>query len=498
MAFHVFAGLALSWLHVNPARALLLTEAGPSGKVDGADRDPDALLTNLAEHVRPQLRRSYKKLQDNQQAEVRGHMETYSKARMFLSRNPNMSHSRNILEFVMTRPEAPTLPPGGCLYLPSNMAWLAFYQVIEHPYPPLFVEMVANSYYPDCNATALTGVWLPSSCGSDRMWGNNGCFRVSSLGRVAGIEIYTSEGLTGLPDKWAHHIRTAQPRSRGHRADGRRRVPNATSPCEAGSERLRKVPPDRKLEIPTVYVVCRSHANDDRITHEMVEEQNRWANEAYRGGSPWQSESFDTRRPDSVNMQVEFVLKEVNFVTDKNCAKYGFSNMDYVHRYNPKPLEMFTIVIVMDDQSGVLGQSQFPMDAPENSKEQLVTVSAQGFRGFPSRNEGDMAYDEGDTVIHEAGHGLGLYHTFENGCESWARGDYVDDTAPEALPHYTCSPSKSCGSLDPVHNFMDYSPDTCMMGFTEGQKQRAWCVLEHFRPKLFHASLKHPDRHSHA
>jgi len=492
MAFHVLAGVALSWLHVNPARALSLTEAGPIGKVIGdfeADGTDDVLRTNLAEHVRPLQRLFYKKLQDSGQAEVRGHMETYSKVRMILSRTPNMSHSRDILDFVMSNPQAPTLPPGGCLYLPDNAAWTAFYGVIEHPYPPLFVEMIANSYYPDCNATALTGVWLPSSCGSDRMWGNNGCFRVSSLGRASGVEIYKSEGLTGLPDKWFHHIRAAKPRSRGHGA--RRTMANGTkASCEAGSATLLEVPKGRKLKIPTVYVVCRSRADDDRITYDMVKEQNRWANEAYRGGSPWQSEAFDNNRPPSVNMQVEFVLKDVKFVTDKHCARYGFANMDYVYKYNPKPLELFTIVIVMDDQSGVLGQSQFPMDSAEGSKDQMVTVSAQGFRGFPSRNQGDINYDEGDTVIHEAGHGLGLYHTFENGCDSWSHGDLVDDTAPEALPHYTCSPSKSCGSLDPVHNFMDYSPDTCMMGFTEGQKRRAWCVLEQFRPKLYKASLR--------
>mmetsp|Transcript_25034 Transcript_25034/g.65368 ORF Transcript_25034/g.65368 Transcript_25034/m.65368 type:complete len:101 (+) Transcript_25034:2-304(+) len=98
-------------------------------------------------------------------------------------------------------------------------------------------------------------------------------------------------------------------------------------------------------------------------------------------------------------------------------------------------------------------------------------------------------YDEGDTVVHEAGHGFGLYHTFEGGCSR--DGDYIDDTEKEMMPHYQCVRDSSCGSgADPVHNFMDYSPDACMVGFTEGQKRRAHCIFEHYRPTLFQMSLQ--------
>merc|ERR1719253_2044487 len=190
-------------------------------------------------------------------------------------------------------------------------------------------------------------------------------------------------------------------------------------------------------------------------------------------------------------MQLRFKLVDVQFVTDKRCAQDGFLNMQHVQKYTHKPLRHFTVVIITDDQSGILGQSEFPQDAEEASPEQVVVVSAAGFRNFPSKYDGDMTYDEGDTVVHEVGHGLGLYHTFEGACDGSGPGDWVDDTPPEALPHYTCAQSKSCdcGEPDPVHNFMDYSPDKCMVGFTEGQKRRAWCMLKEYRPTLFKNSV---------
>lgn len=104
------------------------------------------------------------------------------------------------------------------------------------------------------------------------------------------------------------------------------------------------------------------------------------------------------------------------------------------------------------------------------------------------RNAPIQTYNQGRTTTHEVGHYLGLYHTFQNGCSGSncnTSGDRICDTNSESQPEFNCpGNSSSCGSSDPVRNYMNYSPDTCMSNFTEQQSRRMRCTLEFYRPTI--------------
>ncbi|WP_350274922.1 zinc metalloprotease [Kribbella sp. HUAS MG21] len=105
-----------------------------------------------------------------------------------------------------------------------------------------------------------------------------------------------------------------------------------------------------------------------------------------------------------------------------------------------------------------------------------VVVDWESFLGTSTTYAG--RFDQGETTTHEVGHWLNLEHTFYGGCS--AKGDFVADTPAEKTPTSGCPVGKdTCKAPgeDPIHNYMDYSFDSCYTEFTPGQSQRmadAW------------------------
>ncbi|KIM46979.1 hypothetical protein M413DRAFT_63436 [Hebeloma cylindrosporum] len=120
------------------------------------------------------------------------------------------------------------------------------------------------------------------------------------------------------------------------------------------------------------------------------------------------------------------------------------------------------------DWEGLLGYSTFPITYNNNSIDDGVVILYSTVPGGTTSH-----FNLGRSLTHEVGHWLGLYHTFQNGCDN--PGDYVSDTPDQATPTTGCPSSRdTCSSegVDPIHNFMDYSDDSCMNNFTPTQAVR--------------------------
>jgi hypothetical protein len=85
---------------------------------------------------------------------------------------------------------------------------------------------------------------------------------------------------------------------------------------------------------------------------------------------------------------------------------------------------------------------------------------------------------QGETGVHEMGHHLDLYHTFDGGncnetnCET--QGDKVCDTPPTTVNN-ACDPAFGECSIPPMtENFMDYTSEDCRYTFSVGQAERMW------------------------
>ncbi|KAI1505770.1 hypothetical protein F5X99DRAFT_367635 [Biscogniauxia marginata] len=266
--------------------------------------------------------------------------------------------------------------------------------------------------------------------------------------REFGVRDINSTGLCGTPEPSAEHIAASNAMLQRERA---RR--------EAGEFRALA-----GFTVNTYFhvVAASTSTADGYLTQTMVNDQLAVLNAAYAPHS------------------ITFNLVSTDWTVNSNWAADG-SELAMKRALRKGTYADLNLYFLGNLGGGLLGYCYFPDNVSSGSNDfyydgcSILAQSVPGGSASP--------YNEGGTATHEVGHWMGLYHTFQGGCTG--AGDSVDDTPPEASAASGCPEGRdSCpnqAGLDPIHNYMDYTIDSCYEEFTPGQEDRIYSAWETYR-----------------
>jgi hypothetical protein len=229
--------------------------------------------------------------------------------------------------------------------------------------------------------------------------------------------------------------------------------------------------PNGSVTIPTVFHVISDHtlsAREKTRQQAMIAAQMKVLNDSYAGKTA----------PDAADSPFRFALKKTTWTVNQawSTVTPGKTERDMkqaLYEGDSTTLNVYSANI----GGGLLGWSYFPKGY--NAGRDFIDGVVMLDESMPGGTAGK--YAEGDTLTHEVGHWMMLEHTFKGACS--ASGDFVADTPREAFPQFDCPVgADTCAAPgdDPIHNFMDYTQDSCMNMFTKGQVERmndAWIAF---------------------
>ncbi|MFI0447183.1 zinc metalloprotease [Actinomadura sp. 6N118] len=221
-----------------------------------------------------------------------------------------------------------------------------------------------------------------------------------------------------------------------------------------------------------------TNGNRGRLSAEVVRRLIATLNEAYGG----KKGGADT----GVSFRLEKYGVRDNALWFRAPERYEAAMKKALRRGGAETLNLYTAAVGSD----MLGFSTFPQWYRKEPHNDGVVVDYRSVPGGSFRH-----FNFGYTAVHEIGHWLGLFHTFENACDN--PGDGVADTPFEAGPTEKCPLLRdTCWQLgtDPVHNFMNYGWDDCMREFTPGQGLRIRAAWAAFRAPGQESERRHSAR----
>ena len=220
-----------------------------------------------------------------------------------------------------------------------------------------------------------------------------------------------------------------------------------------------RAPSNFSVTVPVIWHVVTDGAAGN-VTDAQILDQVNVLNRAFRGGEGGAATGFTftlagiTRTNNAVWYKSQSAGAEHEM---KRALKQGGDN---------------TLNVYSTSGGSYLGYAYLP-EITDTAQAYLdgILIDWRTMPGVSTDYEG--VSDEGDTLTHEAGHWLNLEHTFFGQCNK--SGDFVADTPPQKFASSGCPEGNdTCPApgLDPIHNYMDYSDDSCITEFTPGQVQR--------------------------
>lgn len=245
--------------------------------------------------------------------------------------------------------------------------------------------------------------------------------------------------------------------------------------------------PTSVLRIPVVVHVITSTGGSGNLSDTIVQSQITVLNEDFRALA-------GTAGAGGVDTKIEFFLattdpsgNPTNGITRHANTTWFNDGGSYWNTIAWDPTRYLNIYTNSAGGGTTLG---YVPDLPAgggvlNTLADRVVILHSAF-GRPAT--GGAPYNLGRTCTHEVGHYLGLFHTFQGGCGTascYTTGDRICDTNAEQTARFGCpTTATSCGSPDPIRNYLDYTDDSCMTGYTQEQARRMRCTLQHYRPAL--------------